>query len=74
MNPSELDRKKDIICRCSGTTITQIRRYADQGVTDLETLSLATGVCSGCGGCDADVLALLAEYSRPESVLSSINP
>jgi NAD(P)H-nitrite reductase large subunit len=61
------DRKKDIVCRCSGTTAEQIKRYVAKGGSDLDGLSRATGACSGCGGCDADVLALLAEYSRPEA-------
>jgi bacterioferritin-associated ferredoxin len=61
------DRKKDIICRCSGTTTKQIRRLIDNGVDDLESLSRATGACSGCGACDTDILALLATYLSPVS-------
>ena len=59
----EADRKKDIICPCSGTTISQIRKQVEKGVTDLDAISQATGVCSGCGGCECDVLALLAELN-----------
>lgn len=58
------DPRNDLICRCSGTTATQLKRLIAQGITDLEALSQATGVCSGCGGCDADVLAFLAEYHQ----------
>ena len=28
----------------------------------MESLSHATGACSGCGACDTDILALIAEY------------
>jgi bacterioferritin-associated ferredoxin len=62
MNTPHPDRKKDIICRCSGTTTGQIKRLIDKGVDDLESLSRATGACSGCGACDTNILALLAEY------------
>ncbi|MGZ8219085.1 (2Fe-2S)-binding protein [Methylomagnum sp.] len=65
MNTSHPDRKKDIVCRCSGTTTEQIKRHVANGVNDLDGLSRATGVCSGCGGCDTEVLALLAESSPP---------
>ncbi|CAI8720390.1 (2Fe-2S)-binding protein [Methylocaldum szegediense] len=61
------DQKKDVICRCSGTTTAQIKRLVDKGVNDLESLSRATGACSGCGACDTDIMALLAEYASPVS-------
>jgi len=59
------DPGKDVVCRCSGTTAAQIKRLVDSGVTDLDGLSRATGACSGCGSCDYDILALVAEYTRP---------
>ncbi|WP_119628323.1 (2Fe-2S)-binding protein [Methylocaldum marinum] len=61
------DRKKNVICRCSGTTTERIKQLVDQGVSDLDGLSRATGACSGCGACDTDILALLAEYTSPVS-------
>ncbi|NJD07533.1 MAG: (2Fe-2S)-binding protein [Methylococcaceae bacterium] len=62
------DGKKDVICCCSGTTVAQIKRYVDRGIDDLERISQASGACSGCGGCEADILELLAEYkSRTEA-------
>jgi bacterioferritin-associated ferredoxin len=67
MTDATSDRKKDIICRCSGTTTEQIRRLVDNGVDDLESLSRTTGACSGCGACDTDILALLATYISPVS-------
>jgi len=63
MNATDLDRSKERICSCSGTTIGQIERLIDKGVTDLDSISQATGACSGCGACDMDILALIAEYS-----------
>jgi NAD(P)H-nitrite reductase large subunit len=62
MNNNNSDRKQDIICRCSGTTTGQIKKHINTGVDDLESLSKATGACSGCGACDTDILAMLAEY------------
>ncbi|MVF24549.1 MULTISPECIES: (2Fe-2S)-binding protein [unclassified Methylocaldum] len=61
------DQKKGVICRCSGTTTGQIRRLVDKCVNDLDSLSRATGACSGCGACDSDILALLAEYTSSVS-------
>ena len=62
MNSNNPYRKNDIICRCSGTTAGQIKKHIGKGVNDLESLSRATGACSGCGACDTDILALIAEY------------
>ena len=62
MNNNGSDSKKDIICGCSGTTTAQIKKQIDKGVDDLEGISRATGACSGCGACDTDILALIAEY------------
>jgi bacterioferritin-associated ferredoxin len=56
------DERHDVICRCSGTSARQIRRQFDKGVTDIDGISRATGACSGCGACDTDIMALLAEY------------
>lgn len=61
MNPKPAEPKEDVICRCSGTTVAQIKRLVGQGVDDLDGLSRATGVCSGCGGCDYEVMEILAE-------------
>jgi bacterioferritin-associated ferredoxin len=63
MSGAAPERREDVACRCSGTTQAQIKRLAARGVGDLESLSRATGACSGCGACDADILALLAELA-----------
>lgn len=62
MGDAILDERHDVICRCSGTTVLQIRWQFDKGVTDIDGISRATGACSGCGACDTDIMALLAEY------------
>jgi nitrite reductase (NADH) large subunit len=62
MNNIVPDRKKDVLCRCSGTTTEHVKRLVDRGVADLEGISSVTGACSGCGACDTDILALLLEY------------
>ena len=64
MNDNQSDKKKDIICRCSGTTTRQIKKHIDNGVDDLESLSNATGACSGCGACDTDILALIQHFQH----------
>lgn len=58
----ESERGQDIVCACSGTSLGQIKRLVERGVSDLEGISRATGACSGCGACDTDIAALLAEY------------
>ncbi|MEW6036852.1 MAG: (2Fe-2S)-binding protein [Pseudomonadota bacterium] len=62
MNDAAQNGRKDIICRCSGTTTWQIKRQFDKGVTDMNGISRATGACSGCGACDTDIETLLATY------------
>ncbi|MCF7966467.1 MAG: (2Fe-2S)-binding protein [Methylobacter tundripaludum] len=52
--------KNDVICHCSGTTKQQIKELVNKGVDDLDRISRMTGVCSGCGACDASILELLA--------------
>ncbi|BBL70915.1 hypothetical protein MoryE10_15210 [Methylogaea oryzae] len=53
-----------MLCPCSGTRKSKILALYQQGVTDLESISLRTGACSGCGGCEADMLAFLAECAE----------
>jgi len=54
------NQKPLVICRCSGTTDAHIQRLLERGIDTLEAISQATGAVSGCGGCDTDILALLA--------------
>ncbi len=70
MSSEPIAAREDIICRCSGTTQEQIRRYVEKGVADLDGISRASGACSGCGGCESDLLTLIAalEKSRAEPV------
>jgi bacterioferritin-associated ferredoxin len=55
------DPKPFVICRCSGTTDAQIQRLLARGIDTLEDISQATGAVSGCGGCETDILDLLAQ-------------
>lgn len=65
MSPEEsLDVDAEIVCRCSGTTVKQVRRYLDKGMADLDSISRASGACSGCGGCESDLLGLIAELEK----------
>jgi NAD(P)H-nitrite reductase large subunit len=57
------NRKKDVICHCSGTTQQQIMRLIDNEAGNLESISRITGACSGCGACETAILELLAEYN-----------
>jgi NAD(P)H-nitrite reductase large subunit len=50
------ERKKTSFAPCSGTTLGQIRQLVDKGAVHLKEISHATGACSGCGGCDYDVM------------------
>lgn len=55
------DKKADVICHCSGTTKGQIRELVNNGIDNLDGISIMTGACSGCGACDVSVLELLKE-------------
>lgn len=55
------DKQKDIICFCSGTTKAKIEELIDKGADDMEKLESATGVNTGCGGCEHSLLELLAK-------------
>jgi bacterioferritin-associated ferredoxin len=61
MNDIAPDKKKDVICHCSGTTKEQIKALVNDGIDNLDGISRMTGACSGCGACDVSILELLAE-------------
>jgi len=62
MNDDRLNQQ-NIICHWSGTTQEKIKALVENGITDLDSLSRRTGVCSGCGACENLILQLIAEYS-----------
>ena len=62
MNDDELNQLGNI-CHCSGTTQEKIKALIENDITDLDSLSRKTGVCSGCGACEHLILKLIAEYS-----------
>jgi NAD(P)H-nitrite reductase large subunit len=51
------------VCSCNGVTRGAIdRAVAAGGLTTLEQVSNATRASTGCGGCAADVRAILAAH------------
>jgi bacterioferritin-associated ferredoxin len=61
MNAIDPNKKKDVICHCSGTTKEQIKELINNGIDNPDGISRMTGACSGCGACDVSILELLAE-------------
>ncbi|MDO9238528.1 MAG: (2Fe-2S)-binding protein [Methylicorpusculum sp.] len=60
MNETNTDKKRDIICHCTGTTEEKIKELIDSGFDSLDKLSRQTGACSGCGACETSITDLLA--------------
>lgn len=60
MNEINTDKKRDIICHCTGTTEEKIKELIESGVDSLDKLSRNTGACSGCGACETSITDLLA--------------
>lgn len=58
MAQNEMDEGQ-VICPCSGTRISHLRRYVERGIVDVTAISEGTGALSGCGGCEFDVLEAL---------------
>jgi bacterioferritin-associated ferredoxin len=54
--------ENDIVCPCSGTRLSKLRQRFSDGLTTLEALSDATGVCSGCAGCESDVAEIIEGF------------
>ncbi|MCD2451372.1 (2Fe-2S)-binding protein [Methylicorpusculum oleiharenae] len=60
MNEINTDKKRDIICHCTGTTEEKIKELIESCVDSLDKLSRNTGACSGCGACETSITDLLA--------------
>ena len=58
------DDSDAIICDCTGTTYKKVQQLIDDGADSLETISDATGVCTGCASCDILVMELLDDNLR----------
>lgn len=56
----------EILCQCSGTRRGQIRACFLQGL-DADAISRKTGALSGCGGCEWDIDAFLAQLADGSS-------
>jgi len=48
-------------------------RLVKKGVVKLDEISYATGACSGCGGCDSDVIIFLADLLESLSMQPEVN-
>lgn len=57
-------QEDDIVCPCSGTRLAKLRQRFHDGLMTLEALSDATGVCSGCAGCESDVIEIIEGFQR----------
>jgi NAD(P)H-nitrite reductase large subunit len=62
MTDTQADKKKDVVCYCSGTTKASVMMLIENGIDDLDRISRETGACSGCGACDATILELIRVY------------
>ncbi len=58
MKTTHKSDQKEIICDCSGTTKEKVLQLIADGA-DLDKIESATGACTGCGSCDAEIIALL---------------
>ncbi|SDE51218.1 FAD-dependent oxidoreductase [Auraticoccus monumenti] len=54
-----------VVCRCNGVTRGAIEHACRQGARTLEQVAARTRASTGCGGCRADVCALLAARPAP---------
>ncbi|MEE9331939.1 MAG: (2Fe-2S)-binding protein [Methylophilaceae bacterium] len=62
MSASNEDLSDDIMCTCTGTTRSDIKRLFEEGY-NLDGISSKRGVLSGCGGCEWDVEAFLDQLA-----------
>lgn len=59
--------EQKVICSCSGTTEVKIKQLIENGKDNLDDIASATGASTGCGSCDAAILDIIAEKSKPTS-------
>lgn len=53
----------EVICPCTGTTIEKVQSLLASGrASNLDEISRITGACSGCGGCEYDMLKQIEAY------------
>lgn len=68
-----MDIKEPPLCYCTGTTAEKILTLIEQGKNSLEEIINATGVTTGCGGCDYEVAKLVEqELNKKEHVIYSL--
>ncbi len=51
---TDANQDDDILCDCSGTKRSDIKRMFNDGM-DVDKMSSKTGIISGCGGCEWDI-------------------
>ena len=52
------------VCLCNAITDREIRKAAEQGVTDLQGLKMGLGVATCCGACESCACEILHEALR----------
>ncbi len=57
------DPISQVICPCTGTTVEKVQDLLVSGrASDVDKISRITGACSGCGGCEYDVMKLIEGF------------
>ena len=64
MNTNENDQIDDVMCPCSGTKRSTVKRMFEQGLT-FDEISQRSGALSGCGGCEWDIAEFVKSLSEP---------
>ena len=59
MNSSGVDKKKTIICDCTGTTQVKVEELIKKGRNTVDEIASATGAGTGCGSCDVLIQEVL---------------
>lgn len=63
MNASENKQLDEVMCPCSGTKRSAIKRMFEQGLT-VDEISQRSGALSGCGGCEWEIAEFLKELTE----------
>ncbi|HQR60133.1 MAG TPA: (2Fe-2S)-binding protein [Methylophilaceae bacterium] len=58
MNTNPPEPPDEVLCACSGTTRGEIECLFRQGL-DMDGISRWTGMLTGCGGCEWEIVQLL---------------
>jgi NAD(P)H-nitrite reductase large subunit len=61
-----MENKEEIICYCTGTTMTKIQTLIANKVDTLPAIINETGATTGCGGCEYDIAKFVKQHSNLE--------